>query len=460
MENMHTSRFNGWIRSVLGTAMLLSACSGGSGSGADVDAAGELADARTPADATPDAAPAAECDNFVALPVTSTTLRGFSGAEDFAFDADGNLVSTRSGNLVRQPKDGAATLMSPNIGETAGTRFLSNGDLVIAQVDNGELWRVKPDGTTSVILSGIDYPNGVEVDQNDFVYVAEQNAGHIRRVNPDTGEFTIIGEGLYNPNGLSFSPDYKSLYANSFGQGSVHSITVDSGGTWGAPVLLGSVFDPDTTVCDAGEIGDLCVQANQPGVCEELVANQRSCELAGNGAEPFRQACSGASQNAKCTVSIGSHNFPGNCENDNGVLACETNLGQRTVCQGQSKGSSCRAAVEDFGAFDGTCRQSFGGALRCSPNGYDRDRGGLDGMTVDACGNVYITEYIEGVIWRFTPEGVREKVIDLPSFWIPNMHWGTGLGGWQEDTLYVMDREEGRVFELVLGVEEKEKVFP
>ncbi len=458
---MHISNYKyWWTLLVLGVAASAGACSGGSGSGTPVDGGTEdIIDAQ-PADASPDAAPLVDCDNFVALPVTATNLRDFSGAEDFAFDAMGNLVSNREGNLIKQPKQGSASLLAPNIGETAGTRFLSNGDLVIAQVDNGDLWRIRPDGSTSVIISGIDYPNGVEVDQDDFVYVAEQNAGQVRRVNPDTGEFTIVAKGIYNPNGLSFSPDYKTLYINSFGQGSVHSVTVDASGTWSPPAFLGSVFDSDNTACDGGEAGSLCVSANQPGVCIasgiDLV-----CDLASNGAEPFSQACSGLSESTACMLTIGLHEFTGTCENsDLGGLSCETGLGQRAVCQGLSEGDSCRAALEDFGAFDGTCRQSFGGNLRCSPNGYNRDRGGLDGMTVDACGNVYVTEYIEGVIWRFSPEGVREKVTTLPSFWIPNMHWGTGIGGWEEDTLYVMDRERGRVFELVLGVVEKDKVFP
>jgi hypothetical protein len=37
------------------------------------------------------------------------------------------------------------------------------------------------------------------------------------------------------------------------------------------------------------------------------------------------------------------------------------------------------------------------------------------------------------------------------------MHWGNGIGGWEEDTLYVLSRDNGDVHALavdVMGVEE------
>ncbi len=327
----------------LAPLIFVTACSGGDsnssdGGNATSDAAridATSIDAMPPDAALPDAKPPIDCNALKPLPITATALEGFTDAEDFAFDAEGNVVSEKTGNVVKQPKDGARVLFSPNIGafETAGTRYLSNGDLMLADVDNGGLLRFDAAGSPTTVLSGFAYPNGLEVGMDDFVYVAEHNAGNIRRVNPDTGEFTIIASGLDAPNGLSFSPDYRTLYVNSFGGGTVHSITVDDQGAWSDPVLLGTT-------------------------------------------------------------------------NDGG-----------------------------------------GG-------------GGLDGMAVDACGNVYVTEYIAGFVWRFTPEGVREKVAELPSQWIPNMHWGSGIGGWDENILYVADRDEGRLFELDLGIVEKDRVYP
>jgi hypothetical protein len=65
-----------------------------------------------------------------------------------------------------------------------------------------------------------------------------------------------------------------------------------------------------------------------------------------------------------------------------------------------------------------------------------------------------VTEYVQGKIWRFAEEGVEpELVVKLNSSWIPNLHWGNGVEGWERDILYVMDRDQRGVFELKVGIE-------
>lgn len=86
--------------------------------------------------------------------------------------------------------------------------------------------------------------------------------------------------------------------------------------------------------------------------------------------------------------------------------------------------------------------------------------GGFDGINADACGNVYITEYVKGIVWRITPDGTQvNEVAELPSSWIPNMRWGHGIGGWETDILYVADRNQGRIFALHMGIEGKRHVL-
>jgi sugar lactone lactonase YvrE len=99
---------------------------------------------------------------------------------------------------------------------------------------------------------------------------------------------------------------------------------------------------------------------------------------------------------------------------------------------------------------------SFGGGKiyaidRLGDTEWDEERvlyevganGGFDGINVDACGNVYITEYTTGRVYRVTPDGSEARmVVDLPSGWIPNMRWGHEIGGWRSDILYVADRNQ------------------
>jgi sugar lactone lactonase YvrE len=88
--------------------------------------------------------------------------------------------------------------------------------------------------------------------------------------------------------------------------------------------------------------------------------------------------------------------------------------------------------------------------------------GCFDGMGVDACGNVYVCDYGVINVYRISPDGETiEIAVDLspPSSWIPNMQWGSGLGDWDENTLYVADIM-GAVYEVDLGVPSKYKSYP
>lgn len=111
---------------------------------------------------------------------------------------------------------------------------------------------------------------------------------------------------------------------------------------------------------------------------------------------------------------------------------------------------------------------SFGGGLiyaidRLGPTEWDEERvlynpppgdGGFDGINVDICGNVYITEYIKGRIYRITPDGMtRDMVVDFQESWIPNMRWGTNIGGWESDILYVTAWD--KILALHTGIEGK-----
>jgi sugar lactone lactonase YvrE len=81
---------------------------------------------------------------------------------------------------------------------------------------------------------------------------------------------------------------------------------------------------------------------------------------------------------------------------------------------------------------------------------------GLDGVATDICGNVYVTEFSAAKVWRITPDGKAKLAVDLGSAvqasWIPNLHFGSGVGGWDPKTLYVMSLDGPRVFALKIGV--------
>lgn len=435
------------------------------------------------------------------LPVAQAYLPGFTGSEDFAFDAEGYLVSVDElGNLVGINKAGEARLMLPDASLfAAGTRFHPSGDLLLNAADRGELMRINPNtGGSAVVVGGLEYPNGLEVDAEGFAYVAEQISGRVRRIDPDTGAFTFIASGLYNPNGLAFSPDESTLYIGSFGGGVVWTIQREgegwtepavyaaSPGSPGVPPNLCAEAVPGTScalpggygigACTIDDLGDArCLADLDTEACAGLsIGADCTTELFGEpiaqrcvptdgGAlfcprvpDPLTKACARA-EDGVCVVS-GEEGF---ClPNFEGVEACYLpSLAEDAYtqgCVGLVEGDDCQIRDPLFPSL-GSCRpgDDFGfTGLACLPADFAGELGGLDGVAADLCGNVYVTEYVIGEVWRFSGPGADgERVAALDSEWIPNLRWGNGVGGWAIDHLYVMDRLNQGVFDLSVGVQ-------
>jgi len=275
-----------------------------------------------------------DCAALPQGPLPYTIKPGPKASEDLAFDDAGNLIGAQAGSLFRTPFDGNPHLWVPGAGGfIAGLRATANGVIVYADNDTATLFRINEGGAKEMVVGGLEYANGLEVDLDGWVYVAEQSGSRVRRVDAATGEFTILAEGLNNPNGLSFAPDYRTLYVGSFGGGTITAIKLN----------------------------------------EDMTP----------------------------------------------------------------------ASVEPFAS-------GIGG-------------GALDGMAVDACGNVYVCEFGPATVWRISPDGLTmAPLIELggDTGWIPNMQWGSGVGGWDRETLYILDFGATRVFEVPLGVTDKPRAYP
>ena len=424
-----------------------------------------------------------DCENVADLPVEYETMTGYTTSEDFTFDDQGNLIATHNGNLIKMAMGGDKQVITPNVGFTAGMAFLPNGEVIVASVDNGALWRVAKNGAKVTVLSGLEYPNGLDIDEDGMVYVAEQDGQRLRRVDPFTGEFEVIGEDLCNANGVSFAPGYQRVYVGSFGCGVVYAIDRIDKNTWDEPFLFASIGEefmgddekPDEpegppAFCDGQEVGDLCHEkATGPGTCQ-TEGDKMVCQP-NDGPSPLVLICEGKEYDDTCEIEVAGQVFTGFCETNNytgaggGVLECD--IDDNPICEDKEPGDECLKLTYGY-PYLAKCSNN----LRCNgepPSGGGGGGGGgvngsawgLDGLNVDACGYVYVTEYVDGVVWRINPDGTGlGKAATLPSGWIPNMHWGTGIGGWDPEILYVADRDEGRLFALEIGKPGKEVTAP
>ncbi|MGB0590458.1 MAG: SMP-30/gluconolactonase/LRE family protein [Myxococcota bacterium] len=268
-----------------------------------------------------------DCAAIPEGPFELVKLVGPMASEDLAFDREGHLIGSNDNAIFKSLYNGQPQVFVPNINFRAGLRYLPSGQLIVCNNHTGELVRIDPEGTQHVVLTGLSYPNGIIVDLNGWVYFSEHDNGQVRRVNPYTGDYTVLTNEVSSPNGLTFSPDYSTLYIGGFnGSGIVYAMSISPEGV--------------------------------PGKLVEWAT--------------------------------------------------------------------------------------------------DVGTGWLDGMATDACGNVYIADYGATVIYRISPDGKDKKKIisgaGISNAYLPNMQWGSGIGGWDPLSLYLPDGWNKGVFEVQIGV--------
>lgn len=464
---------------------------GGDSGGADTGGSdgGDTGDTGVPLD----------CSELPAVPMDFTAIESMPQSEDFAFDLEGRMVNADPhGNLIATTLDGTKTILVPGIGYSAGIAFLPDGDVVMNAVDEGALKRISiTAGSETLLTGGLAYPNGLGVDLDGFAYVAENAGNRVRRIDTTTGEYQIISDDVMYPNGVSFSPDYSSVYIGSFGGGVVYELKQDDEGSWRTRIKahvpptsvpdtcegraeeedcflstggLGTCEDDgtgvvtcqpglrDTLACDGSEVNDPCT-TDRLGTTHESVCTVRSST--GELFCPAQEAddllaCEGMIDYAACNTG----GVAGTCYPTwEGVLTCVTNedmTDAALTCEGLEAGDECLYAL-NYSPMQGVCADA-GPRLICQPS-YGGG-GGLDGINTDGCGSIYVTEYTAGNIWRIPADGGEvDLAAHVPASWIPNMHFGYGVGGFERDVLYVMNYDRGGLFALETTVAGKPEPY-
>lgn len=278
--------------------------------------------------------PPFDCDHIPEGPFQLVKLDGPVASEDIAFDKEGHVVGSNDKAIFKSYYGGTPQVFVPKLSFRAGMRYLPNGHLVVCDNQKGQLVRIDEKGEIHVLISGLSYPNGIVVDMAGWVYFTEHDANKVWRVHPFTGDKQLLTTKISNPNGITFSPDYKTVYIGGFsGVGTVYAMSISPDGV------------------------------------------------------------------------------PGK------LIDWATNVGT----------------------------------------------GWLDGMGVDICGNVYIADYNATIIYRITPDGkTKTPIINGSNIgaYLPNMDWGSGLGGWELTNLYFPNGWAKEVFEVEVGVPPKKRPYP
>ncbi len=232
------------------------------------------------------------------------------------------------------------------------------------------------------------------------------------------------------------------------------AVCLDPQGEGTCVTLDGGLYCWLRNVCDSLTKGAPCSEPGFVGVCTEYqgypyCGPPSVCESLTEGAPCFDESGSeGVCTESESGLYCASSNV---CIGLSTGVPCSSDTVGIGVCTDQ-RGTLYCASVACNGLTDGdACNDARFGSGVCSGGVCDSSPGGVDGMAVDACGNVYATEFVKGNVWRISPAGESALLATLPSGWIPNMKWGRDVGGFSSQVMYVADRDQGRLFGISLG---------
>jgi len=142
---------------------------------------------------------------------------------------------------------------------TNGNARDSEGRLISCEHATRRVTRTEPDGTITVLADAFEgkkfnSPNDVAVHSSGALYFTdppyglpkgekkEQATNNVYRVDPKTKEVKAVATDFDMPNGLAFSPDYKTLYVADSGKPKhIRALAVNADGTLGAGTVFSKI---------------------------------------------------------------------------------------------------------------------------------------------------------------------------------------------------------------------------
>ncbi len=179
---------------------------------------------------------------------------GYEGSEDLAFDGQGGLALKKDGNVVVVRADMSETVLAMAVPPAYGTRYLSDGRLLVALPQAGKLIAVDPRGQVSDFLTMVQGPNGIFPDLAGDVWISEFGGSRVLRVGADPQPKVIVmGQDASSANGVVFDPQRSLLFYTNYQSGQIRRVAIDGQGEPAAPELVTEIAgaSPDGLTLDA-----------------------------------------------------------------------------------------------------------------------------------------------------------------------------------------------------------------
>jgi len=191
---------------------------------------------------------------------------GFAFTEGATCDQKGDVffVDQPNDSILEWSVDGKlSTFMHPSQ-HANGMMFDANGNLIACADEHNQLWSIAPDKTVTVLVTNYDGkylngPNDVWVAPNGGLYITDP---FYRRtwwdhdtmalpyqgvfyLTPDRKKLFPVATDLEKPNGITGTPDGKTLYVSD----------IDGGQTWRYDILPDGSLTNKTLAVDKGSDG-------------------------------------------------------------------------------------------------------------------------------------------------------------------------------------------------------------
>ena len=202
-------------------------------------------------------------------------------SEEFIFtegptsDAQGNVFFTDQNNnhIMKWSVDGVlSTFMQPS-GRANGMFFDARGNLIACADEKNELWSIAPDKKVTVLVKGyqgkyLNGPNDVWVAPNGNFYITDPfykrpwwdhdtmalDSEQVYFLSADGKRLERVTTNFNKPNGITGSPDGKTLFASDIGAGRTYAFDIQPDGLLANQRLFCEMGSDGMTIDDRGDI--------------------------------------------------------------------------------------------------------------------------------------------------------------------------------------------------------------
>jgi gluconolactonase len=200
---------------------------------------------------------------------------GFAFTEGATCDRDGNVffVDQPNNRIMEWSVDGKlSTFLQPS-GHANGMEFDTNGNLIACADEHNQLWSIAPDKTITVLVTNfegkyLNGPNDVWITAGGGIYITDPfylrtwwdhttpalPSQEVFYLSPDRKRLIRVTDDLRKPNGITGTPNGKTLFVGDIGAGK----------TWRYDILPDGSLTNKTLFCQHGsdgmtidEVGDL-----------------------------------------------------------------------------------------------------------------------------------------------------------------------------------------------------------